>query len=44
MEIRFRNLDEDGLLLVVPRLGTQSPWSTKATDIAWHCGLKGVMS
>jgi len=36
-------LDEDGLLLVVPRLGTQSPWSTKATDIAWHCGLKSVM-
>ena len=27
-------LDPDGLLLVVPRLGTQSPWSTKATDIA----------
>ena len=22
------------MLLVVPRLGTQSPWSTKATDIA----------
>jgi phosphoribosylformylglycinamidine synthase len=35
-------LDENGLLLVVPRLGTQSPWSTKATDIAWHCGLKSV--
>ena len=27
------------LMLVVPRPGTQSPWSTKATDIAWHCGL-----
>jgi len=26
-------------LLVVPRLGTISPWSTKATDIAQHCGL-----
>jgi len=36
-------LDNDGLLLVVPRLGTQSPWSTKATDIAWHCGLKPVL-
>ncbi len=36
-------LDEDGLMLVVPRLGTQSPWSTKATDIAWHCGLHSVM-
>ena len=35
-------LDSDGLMLVVPRLGTQSPWSTKATDIAWHCGLGAV--
>jgi len=29
-------------LLVVPRLGTISPWSTKATDIAQHCGLKKI--
>jgi len=29
-------------ILVVPRLGTISPWSTKATDIAQHCGLKGI--
>ncbi|MDD2720176.1 MAG: phosphoribosylformylglycinamidine synthase [Gallionella sp.] len=29
-------------VLVVPRLGTLSPWSTKATDIAQHCGLSGV--
>ena len=29
-------------LLVVPRLGTISPWSTKATDIAKHCGLSGI--
>jgi phosphoribosylformylglycinamidine synthase len=29
-------------ILVVPRLGTISPWSTKATDIAQHCGLSGV--
>ncbi len=28
--------------LVVPRLGTISPWSTKATDIANNCGLEGV--
>ena len=26
-------------LLVVPRLGTISPWSSKATDIAHSCGL-----
>jgi len=30
------------LLLVVPRLGTISPWSTKATDIAQHCTLEKV--
>ncbi len=29
-------------LYVVPRLGTLSPWSSKATDIARVCGLKGV--
>jgi len=29
-------------LLVVPRLGTQSPWSTKATDIAHRCGLDSI--
>jgi phosphoribosylformylglycinamidine synthase len=28
--------------LVVPRLGTISPWSSKATDIARNCGLEGV--
>jgi phosphoribosylformylglycinamidine synthase len=36
-------LHGDGLLLVVPRMGTQSPWSTKATDIARRCGLDNVM-
>src|SRR6185295_190676 len=30
------------LYLVVPRLGTISPWSSKATDIAHNCGLAGV--
>ncbi|PRY66823.1 phosphoribosylformylglycinamidine synthase [Vreelandella songnenensis] len=28
--------------LVVPRLGTQSPWSSKATDIAHNCGLADI--
>ena len=27
---------------VVPRLGTISPWASKATDIARNCGLAGV--
>src|SRR5574340_1484280 len=30
------------LLLTVPRFGTISPWSSKATDIARHCGLDAV--
>ncbi|MBI2510215.1 MAG: phosphoribosylformylglycinamidine synthase, partial [Betaproteobacteria bacterium] len=30
------------LMLVVPRIGTLSPWSSKATDIARHCGLEAV--
>ena len=29
-------------LLVVPRIGTVSPWSSKATDIAHRCGLCAV--
>jgi phosphoribosylformylglycinamidine synthase len=33
---------EGQLFLVVPRIGTQSPWSSKATDIAHNCGLVGV--
>jgi len=28
--------------LILPRLGTISPWSSKATDIAHHCGLTGI--
>jgi phosphoribosylformylglycinamidine synthase len=31
---------DDGVLIVVaPRLGTVSPWASKATDIAHNCGL-----
>lgn len=30
------------LLLVIPRPGTLSPWSSKATDIAHNCGLTAV--
>jgi len=33
---------EDRILLVVPRLGTISPWASKATDIARQCGLEAV--
>ena len=32
--------DREGVLVVVmPRLGTVSPWASKATDIAHNCGL-----
>ncbi len=30
------------LFLVTPRIGTISPWSSKATDIAWNCDLNGI--
>ncbi len=34
---------EDGeLFLVAPRIGTISPWSSKATDIAWNCDLDAI--
>jgi phosphoribosylformylglycinamidine synthase len=33
---------DDGFRLVVPRRGTISPWSSKATDIAHTCGLTRV--
>ncbi len=32
----------DTTVWVVPRMGTLSPWSSKATDIARVCGLGGV--
>ena len=34
---------EEGLeVIVLPRFGTISPWSSKATDIAHNCGLEAV--
>src|SRR5258708_39259524 len=30
------------MLLSVPRLGTISPWSSKATELARRCGLESV--
>jgi phosphoribosylformylglycinamidine synthase len=30
------------LFLVIPRPGTISPWSSRATDIAQHCGLGNI--
>jgi len=37
--------DHDGYglrLMVIPRPGTQTPWSSKATEIAWRCGLSMI--
>ncbi len=30
------------LFLVIPRPGTISPWSSRATDIARHCGMENI--
>ena len=35
--------NEGSLLLVVPRPGTISPWSSKATDIVHNCGLDSIL-
>jgi len=40
---RRASVDERGdLFLVLPRAGTVSPWSSKATDIVHNAGLTGV--
>lgn len=33
----------DLTFMVVPRLGTISPWASKATDIVKNCGIEGVL-
>ncbi len=37
-----RQTPTDCLFLITPRIGTQSPWSTKATDIVHRCGFSAV--
>ncbi len=34
---------EGELFLVIPRIGTISPWASRATDIANNCGLKSLL-
>ena len=42
-EVAAADADKAGMLFfVTPRIGTISPWSSKATDIAWNCGLSAV--
>ena len=44
LEERREDETEGGeLFLVTPRIGTISPWSSKATDIAGHCGLRAII-
>ena len=33
----------DATFMVIPRLGTISPWASKATDIAHNCGLDVIV-
>ncbi|MDY0746304.1 phosphoribosylformylglycinamidine synthase [Paucibacter sp. R3-3] len=35
----YAGASEGSLVVVAPRLGTVSPWASKATDIAHNCGL-----
>jgi phosphoribosylformylglycinamidine synthase len=35
----YTGTSEGTLLIVAPRLGTVSPWASKATDIAHNCGV-----
>src|SRR5258708_21569038 len=37
-----QHIDRGRQLLVTPRVGTVSPWSSKATDIARVCGLEHI--
>ncbi len=39
MARRLDATDEGQLVVVMPRLGTVSPWASKASDIAHNCGL-----
>ncbi len=39
---RFEPGGKGCLVVVMPRLGTVSPWASKATDIARNCGLKAI--
>ncbi len=42
LEERAAEAEQGELFLVTPRIGTISPWSSKATDIAWNCDLDAI--
>jgi phosphoribosylformylglycinamidine synthase len=37
--VPFETAGDGELVVVAPRLGTVSPWASKATDIAHNCGI-----
>ncbi len=41
-DINGAELSSSHFFLVVPRMGTISPWSSKATDIVHNCGIQEV--
>src|SRR5512145_2691570 len=42
LEKKAAGAEAGDLFLVAPRIGTISPWSSKATDIAWNCDLDAI--
>ena len=38
-----KDVKQDATFMVIPRLGTISPWASKATDIAHNCGLDVIV-
>ena len=42
LEEKAATAESGELFLVAPRIGTISPWSSKATDIAWNCDLDAI--
>lgn len=38
-----KDVAADATFMVIPRLGTISPWASKATDIARNCGLDAIV-
>jgi len=38
----YQGAQDGELIVVAPRLGTVSPWASKATDIAHNCGLEKI--
>jgi phosphoribosylformylglycinamidine synthase len=39
---RFNGSQDGESFIVIPRIGTISPWASKATDIARNCGMHQV--